>query len=259
MTSNLDRLLEVEKERERLHGELEIAREVQNQLYPKAVPDGRFLRITAVCDPARMVSGDFYDYTRISEDRIGFSLGDVAGKGISAALLMATLQSSFRTQLRMCDRGTGPSELVSQLNKQAHAFTAPEKFATFFFGSFDENASVLTYTNAGHLPPILVRNGCIERLDVNGMVVGAFPFSNYEESSVKMQPGDLLCLFTDGITEPENAYGEMFGEERLLELLRKNSHLPDATLMRLVIDSARQWSGQSELQDDMTVLMVRHN
>jgi phosphoserine phosphatase RsbU/P len=257
MTSDLQRLVEVEKERERLHGELEIAREVQNQLYPRSVPDSKALRITASCHPARMVSGDFYDYSRIEGGKIAISMGDVAGKGISAALLMSTLQSSFRTQLRSCGERPKPSELVTQLNRHIHAFTSPEKFATFFFGLFDEGEGVLNYTNAGHLPPMLIRGGEVMRLNVNGIVLGAFSFAKYEEDRLEMKPGDLIFFFTDGITEPENDYGEMFGEDRLAELLRRSAHLPEAEILEKVIAAAKQWGGKEELQDDMTALVLR--
>ncbi|MEJ7607802.1 MAG: SpoIIE family protein phosphatase [Bryobacteraceae bacterium] len=165
MTGNMQRLLEGEKERERLQAELEIAREVQNQLYPRHVPDFPSLCLTAVCNPARMVSGDYYDYQLIEKDKVAIVMGDVAGKGISAALLMATVQSSFRTQLRVSLEVFTPvnqvakmtvstSKVVSCLNQQLFADTAPEKYATFYLGVYDALTSELTYTNAGHLPPI---------------------------------------------------------------------------------------------------------
>ncbi len=194
MTENLERLLVVAKEKERLQSEVEIAREVQSQLYPRVVPQTRTLRLTAVCHPARMCSGDYYDYEVIRDSQVALAIGDVAGKGISAALLMATLQSSLRSQLQSAleiaataGNGVGgnsllpllsTSHLVSRLNNQLHAYTSPEKYATFCFGIFDEPTGIFTYTNAGHLPPLLVRGGVAERLDVNGTVVGAFPFAN---------------------------------------------------------------------------------
>ncbi|HYP07146.1 MAG TPA: SpoIIE family protein phosphatase [Bryobacteraceae bacterium] len=269
MTSNMERLLVVEKERERLHTELEIAREVQNQLYPKRLPDVASLRLTAVCNPARMVSGDYYDYQQIGDTTVAIVVGDVAGKGISAALLMATVQSSFRAQLRgslELAAGAGhdgvhvsvsTSRVVSHLNQQLHADTAPEKYATFFLGVYDEATTSITYTNAGHLPPILIRDGKPTLLEVNGMVVGAFPFAKYGESRVQLQPRDLLVFYTDGITEPENAYGEMFGEERLTELLVRSADQDEAEIVTAVTDAVRQWTGTDELQDDMTLLLVR--
>jgi sigma-B regulation protein RsbU (phosphoserine phosphatase) len=266
MTSNLERLVSVEKERERLQTELEIASEVQNQLHPKALPQIRSLRLASVCHPARMVSGDYFDYQEIDEHRLALAIGDVAGKGISAALLMATLQSALRCRLRLCMEANGvngggglpsPSRLVADLNVHLHASTSPEKYATFFFSAYDDTTGVLTYTNAGHLPPMLVRNGAVERLETNGTVVGAFPFVEYEESRLELRRGDLLVFFTDGVTEPENAYGEMFGEERLAELLRRNAALGEEEILTAVTDAVREWTSSPELQDDMTLLVAR--
>jgi sigma-B regulation protein RsbU (phosphoserine phosphatase) len=269
MTGNVERLLSVAREKERLQSEIEIAREVQNQLYPKSIPATRTLRLTAVCQPARMVSGDYYDYLRIDDGRLALSMGDVAGKGISAALLMATLQSSLRAQLRSTIELAAPSsaparrrhfstaQLVSELNDHLYTFTAPEKFATFWLGIYEEESGVLTYTNAGHLPPVLFRNGRVISLDVNGMIVGAFPFAQYGESRIELLPGDLLACYTDGITEPENEYGEMFGDERLFELIEKNAERDEETIASMVMDAVRQWTSSPELFDDMTLMLAR--
>jgi sigma-B regulation protein RsbU (phosphoserine phosphatase) len=267
MTENLERLLRVEKEKERLQSELEIAREVQNQLYPKTVPSVPGLELTAHCTPARTVSGDYYDYLGLMDSKLALAIGDVAGKGISAALLMATVQSSLRTQIRACleavaeGRRPGPAlpaaELVSQLNQQLYAFTSAEKFSTFYFGIYDAASGSLTYTNAGHPPPILIRDGEALRLETNGMVVGAFPFAEYGESRIDLLPGDLLVCFTDGITEPENEYGEMFGEDRLIELLLKQSWRKPAEVIDTVYAAVRQWTWSPEAQDDMTMLVAR--
>jgi sigma-B regulation protein RsbU (phosphoserine phosphatase) len=266
MTENLGQLLEGEKERQRLRAELEIAREVQSQLHPKPIQGLGSLRLDSVCEAARMVSGDYYDYQKISENQLALAIGDVAGKGISAALLMATLQSSMRSQLRQwteaikAGRGDGfsASRLISNLNQQVYASTAPEKFATFFFSLYDDATSQLTYVNAGHLPPILVRGGLASTLDTNGMVVGAFPFASYNESRLELQRGDLLVLYTDGITEPENEYGEDFGEQRLRELLVANADRDGAEITAEVMDAVRRWTAfPDELQDDMTLLVLR--
>jgi phosphoserine phosphatase RsbU/P len=258
MTENVERLLVVAKEKERLQSEIEIAREVQNQLFPREVPELRTLRVKAVCQPARLVSGDYYDYEAVGDGKIALAIADVAGKGISAALLMAALQSSLRTQLEARrETGLSTSLLVSNLNRQLFATTSSEKYATFCLGIYDEPSSQFTYTNAGHLPPLLVRNGEVTRLDVNGTVVGAFPFAQYDESRLALQGGDLLVLYTDGVTEPENAYGEMFGEGRLLELLSQNAHRSENQIIEIVMESVRQWTGSDELQDDMTLLLAR--
>jgi phosphoserine phosphatase RsbU/P len=269
MTENLEKLVIVAKEKERLQAELALALEVQEQLYPKTAPIFKTIRVTGMCQPARMVSGDYYDYQRLSANRLAFAIGDVAGKGISAALLMAGIQSAMRMELRGSqDFATPPqvstnghrlstARLVSELNQQLHATTSPEKFATFCIGLYDDDTGMLTYTNAGHLPPILIHNGGSTLLDINGTVVGAFPSAKYEESTVKLHPGDLLICYTDGITEPENEYGEMFGEERLIELVSKNQDRDDHRVIEVVMDAVRQWTGAPELSDDMTVLLAR--
>ncbi|HJY05162.1 MAG TPA: PP2C family protein-serine/threonine phosphatase, partial [Bryobacteraceae bacterium] len=265
MTGNLERLLSVEKEKERLQAELEIAREVQMQLYPKTAPPERGLRLTVCCDPARVVSGDYYDYEPVHTDKLAFCIGDVAGKGISAALLMATVQAALRAQtsaaVERFERGSADSldaaRVVSELNKQLYAHTAPEKYTTFFLGLFDEVTGALTYTNAGHLPPILIRKDSVSMLDINGTVVGAFPFSAYEESKVMLEPGDLLVCYTDGITEPENAYGEMFGEERLIDIVKRSRNQDDSAIIGGIIDAVRNWHAADEMPDDMTLLIAR--
>ena len=255
MTESIQHLLTVAKEKERLQSEMDIASEVQNRLYPRTALRTASLRVTGVCHPARVVSGDYFDYESLQGSRVMLAIGDVAGKGISAALLMASLQSSLRAQLAEGEVST--SQLVSRVNQQLHASTAPEKFATFCAGTFDEQRGVFTYTNAGHLPPLVVRQGSVERLDVNGMVVGAFPMAPYSESHVELNSGDLLVFFTDGISEPENAYGEMFGEDRLAELISRHAHLGEDQIIEAVWKGVHEWSGDGELADDMTLLLAR--
>jgi sigma-B regulation protein RsbU (phosphoserine phosphatase) len=271
MTENLEKLLIVAKEKERLQAELALALEVQEQLYPKTAPVFKTIRVTGMCQPARMVSGDYYDYQKLSPSRLAFAIGDVAGKGISAALLMAGIQSAMRMELRASFEGKelappsartngfrlSTARLVSELNQQLHATTSPEKFATFCIALYDDETGMLTYTNAGHLPPILIHDGRSTPLDINGTVVGAFPSSKYDESKVELRAGDLLVCYTDGITEPENEYGEMFGEDRLIELVSKNADRDDHRVIEVVMDAVRQWTGSPELSDDMTVLLAR--
>jgi sigma-B regulation protein RsbU (phosphoserine phosphatase) len=262
MTENLGKLLIVAKEKERLQSELEIAREVQAQLFPKAAPANRSLKLSAMCNPARAVSGDYYDYMSVSEGAVAFAIGDVAGKGISAALLMATIQSALRTQLSATN-GSRPdhfstAQMVATLNRQLYANTSPEKYATFYLGLYDESTQALTYTNAGHLPPFLMRSGNFEKLEPNGTVVGAFPSAKYGEQTVRLEPGDILVAYTDGIVEPENTYGEMFGEERFQDVLTKYAQADSAEMMARVMEAVVQWTGSSsELQDDMTLLVAR--
>jgi sigma-B regulation protein RsbU (phosphoserine phosphatase) len=270
MTENIEALLKVAKEKERLQAEIEIAREVQSLLFPRSAPRARTLRLAAVCRPARMVSGDYFDYDVLYGEQVAVAIGDVAGKGVSAALLMATLQSALRTHLqgsREAAAAAGgevsararlsPASLISILNQHLCANTAAEKYATFCLGLYDESSGTFTYSNAGHLPPVLVRRGGLQRLDVNGTVVGAFPFAGYGESSIVLEPGDLLACFTDGITEPENAFGEMFGEQRFFELLTRNAQHEEGRIIEIVLQAVREWTGSDELQDDMTLLLAR--
>ncbi|MGD0360431.1 MAG: SpoIIE family protein phosphatase [Bryobacteraceae bacterium] len=267
MTENLARLIVVAKEKERLESELEIAREVQSLLFPKNVPDLKTLTLTGVCNPARVVSGDYYDFMRVGSS-VAFAIGDVAGKGISAALLMASIQSTMRMQLTAeiptvagnggSPHALSPAVMVSRLNKLLYANTAAEKYATFYFALYDEKTQNLTYTNAGHLQPILLRKGVPELLEVTGTVVGAFPFSLYEERNIRLDSGDVLVAYTDGMIEPENEYGEMFGEQRLTDLLAKNVDRESPEIIARVMEAVLQWSGDAaELSDDMTMLVAR--
>ncbi len=259
MTENLERLFAVEKEKERLQSELQIATEVQAQLFPKDMPILKTIQLTGLCRPARMVSGDYYDFFRFQENKIALAIGDVAGKGISAALLMAALQSIMRAQLSYMEAlgCIDTSRVVSLLNRQLYASTAPEKYATFFFGVYDEDTRVLSYTNAGHLPPILVTGCEAVLLEVTGTVVGAFPMVKYEERHLTLHKGDLLVAYTDGIEEPENAYGEQFGEDRLKELLIRYRQMEAKELIAKVMDSVVLWTAAEEMPDDMTVLTAR--
>jgi sigma-B regulation protein RsbU (phosphoserine phosphatase) len=269
MSSQLEKLVSVAKEKERLQSELEIASEVQNQLFPRCPPPMRTIQMTGLCHPARMVSGDYYDYLCLPNGALAMAIGDVAGKGISAALLMAAIQSIMRTQLAAgapmtaaAGGGSAPARLstagiVGQLNRQLYANTSPEKYATFFFSLYDENTRLMTYTNAGHLPPMVMRRDHAQLLEVTGTVVGAFPSISYQEKSIELRPDDLLVAYTDGITEPENAYGEEFGADRLADTLRRNQHREPEEIAAKVMEAVRQWSNAPELPDDMTLVVMR--
>lgn len=257
MTAHIEQLVTVEKEKERMQSELEIAREVQNQLYPRLESRCAHLRVAAVCRAARTVSGDYFDYTSVREGQVALAIGDVSGKGISAALLMAALQSSLRTQLQQATANPSTAYIVSQINGHLCASSTPDKFATFCLCFYDESSSELLYTNAGHVPPVLVRGGVAHRLDVNGTVVGAFPNMVYGESRLRLESGDVLAWFTDGLTEPESEFGEMFGEERVVDLLAKNAHHNEQRIVDTMIEAARQWTGSVELQDDITLMIAR--
>lgn len=261
MTANVERLLLVEREKERIQADLDIAQEVQEQLYPRTVPRVEGLDLNAFLKPARSVSGDYYDYQLLSPNRLAIAVGDVAGKGISAAILMANVQSALRAQLPVggtdADR-VEVSAIVSHLNRHLYAHTTPEKYATFFLAVYDARQNLLTATNAGHLPPLLFRGGNVERLPVNGMVVGAFPMAQYDETVLELHPGDLLLLYTDGITEPENEFEEMFGEERLIQVVQQNLDQPAEVIAQKIVEAVERWIHSPESSDDMTLLVIRH-
>jgi sigma-B regulation protein RsbU (phosphoserine phosphatase) len=258
MTDNLGRLIVVAKENERMQSELEIAREVQAQLFPHAAPSLKGLKLAGVCKPARTVSGDYYDYLAVSDHAVAFAIGDVAGKGISAALLMAAIQSTMRTQLTgTVHESFSTASLVATLNRQLYATTSTEKYATFFFALYDDAKHSLTYTNAGHLSPLLMRCGEFQSLEPTGTVVGLFPSSKYGEETVPFEAGDILVTYTDGIAEPENVYGEMFGEERLRDLLLRYAQADSSEIIARVMEAVIHWTGAGELQDDMTMLVAQ--
>jgi phosphoserine phosphatase RsbU/P len=258
MTQRIQQLIVEVKEKEKLESELEIARQVQAQLFPKEIPKLKTLELAGVCQPARVVSGDYYDFIPISSGQTALVIGDISGKGISAALLMASLQSSLHAQLTMNENAiASTATLVTRLNRQLYDNTPPEKYATFYCGLYDEENGRILYTNAGHLAPILLRNGTVMRLDSNGMVVGMFPEYPFEEGVVELQKGDLLAAFTDGITEAENAQGEQFGDARLTELLIQNRDKPLDDVLAIVTRAVRDWAYDPDNQDDTTMVLAR--
>jgi sigma-B regulation protein RsbU (phosphoserine phosphatase) len=265
MTASVQRLLRESEEKLRLESELEIAREVQAQLFPRSAPEVPGLALYGVCKAARSVSGDYYDFLKLGENRVCLVLGDVSGKGISAALLMAAIQSALRAQFydgfaTTSGSHTSPlstAAVVSRLNLQLYENTPREKYATFFFALYDAATRRLTYTNAGHLPPVLLRRGKVERLKVGGTVVGLFSPLTYEQAEIQIQPGDLLLAFTDGITEPENIYGEEFGEDRVLQVVRRALSASPQILVEEIYRSVSDWTGSPELQDDMTLVVAK--
>jgi phosphoserine phosphatase RsbU/P len=258
MTKRVEQLIVEVKEKEKLESELEIARQVQAQLFPREVPKLQTLELKGVCHPARVVSGDYYDFIPLDGRSTALIIGDIAGKGISAALLMASVQSSLHAQLTMGKNGAvSPATVVSRLNRQLYENTPPEKYATFYCGLYDDQCGSLAYTNAGHLAPILIRQRNVIRLESNGMAVGMFPEFPYEQNVIQLSTGDLLTAFTDGITESENARGEQFGEERLTELLIKYRERPLDELARIVTDAVGNWASDIEKQDDTTILLAR--
>jgi phosphoserine phosphatase RsbU/P len=282
MTESIEKLILEQKEKHRLEGELAIAQEVQEQLYPRQVTELESLEVHGFVRPARTVSGDYYDFLTASSHKLILAVGDISGKGISAALLMATIHSAVRAysveslpQMREpvgvgAVAGSGrimaawpegieisPGALLGLLNHQLYESTPPEKYATLFLGIYDGRSHQLTYSNGGHLPPILIgRDGSVRRLECGGTVVGLFDNMTYDEASVQMHPGEIFLAYSDGVTEPENEFGE-FGEERLIDLVSANRTLPLVQISQAVTSAVDDWIGDNEQPDDITLVLAR--
>jgi sigma-B regulation protein RsbU (phosphoserine phosphatase) len=265
MTASVERLLRASEEKLRLESDVEIAQEVQRQLFPREVPVIEGVELYGVCHPARGVSGDYYDFLQLEDGRVGLVLGDVSGKGISAALLMAAIRSALHAQFYDGQSAGGTpaippistADVVARLNRLLCESTSAEKYATFFYAVYENKTHRLTYTNAGHVAPALFRQGAIRRLDVGGTVIGLFPAPHYAQAEIELDPGDLLLAFTDGLTEPENTYGEEFGEERIFQAVESARSASPEELAEEIYRSVADWTGDPELQDDMTLIVAK--
>jgi sigma-B regulation protein RsbU (phosphoserine phosphatase) len=281
MTASIERLVLEQKEKQRLENELAIAQEVQEQLFPKEISQLESLEVHGFCRPARTVSGDYYDFLKLGREKMILAVGDISGKGISAALMMATIHAAVRAYslegvpllsemaaVGSTGSGRGPlsgvtgaevssAVLLGLLNQQLYQSTPDAKYATLFLGIYDGAARRLTYANGGHLPPILISdNGDARLLDCGGTVVGLLDNVNFPEATVELTPGDLLVAYTDGVTEPESDYGE-FGEERLIRIVRENRNLPLERITALVTAAVDEWIGDKEQPDDLTLVLAR--
>jgi len=280
MAASLGQLLVEQHEKQRMENELVIAREVQANLFPSREISLSSLEVYGACHAARSVSGDYYDFLSLGRTRIFLALGDISGKGISAALLMATLHSAVRAyrfageQLEngklpaVAEDGSSPEEsssglfrspgkLLELLNHHLYQSSQPEKYATLFLAYYEADANRLTYSNGGHIPPILLSaSGGIRRLDCGGTVVGLIDDMRYQEDTVQMESGDLLIAYSDGISEAENASGE-FGEDRLLDVVAGNRSYPLKDISDEVFKALRAWIGEREQADDITVVLAR--
>jgi sigma-B regulation protein RsbU (phosphoserine phosphatase) len=256
MTSSISELIVEQGKRQKLENEIAIAREVQSQLFPQVLPALPGLELAAICRPARVVSGDYYDFIRTGQDCVGIALADISGKGIFAALLMASLQAALRSQASL-DGNCTTADLVSRLNRHVFRNTSDDRYATFFYAVFDVNSRMLTYTNAGHLSPFFVCRDEVQELSEGGTVIGMFEDIPYTQGSIKVEPGSLLVAFSDGLTEPENVYGEEFGMHRLKEEILRQRSMPPQRIAENLIAAAEQWAGTPEQADDITVVIAR--
>jgi phosphoserine phosphatase RsbU/P len=245
-------------QRERIHREIEIAREVQERLFPQHVPQIPGLSLAGTCRPALGVGGDYYDLIPLDDGRLGLAIGDVSGKGISAALLMASLRASLRGMTL-----DGPSDLsrvMQRINRLVYEASTINRYATFFFATYNPANQELRYVNAGHNPPMLLRSGAAEpvRLEAGGVVVGLLPQAAYEEQALMLSPGDLLIAYTDGISEAMTAADEEWGEERMLTAARQAERNASAEeILRTIFRAADQFTAGAEQHDDMTLLIMK--
>jgi sigma-B regulation protein RsbU (phosphoserine phosphatase) len=291
---NMD-LLSRMVEEERTVRELEMAAEVQRHLFPADGLEDNALEIYGTCLPALGVGGDYYDYFDIDDRRTGIAIADVAGKGIAAALLMSTVQASLRCQLTSADRSL--ADVVSAMNSLLRRSTSDGGYATFFLAQFDKATRGLTYVNAGHNPPLLVRGTLaslgefgqlpggvpgtprvlsnrapgasaglvvsvadepvVSRLTVGGPIIGTFLNGPYEQETIQLQRGDMLVIYTDGVTEALNPAGVEFGEEKLRSIASESPQLPARELAEEIIATVVRWQAQAAQHDDITLIVVK--
>jgi phosphoserine phosphatase RsbU/P len=288
MAANIESLLQERVKHERLEREVELAHEVQSRLFPSRVPDLLTLEAAAECRAARGVAGDYYDYIAVVPGLVAFALGDVSGKGMSASLVMSNLQATLRAQtaitgerLSIAERAVAASATagtdkllarvvadadidgavarkVTNINGHLCQSTDANRFATLFLSLYEDRTRTLRYINAGHNAPILVRaDGRVERLTTGGMMVGAFEWASYEEGRTQLEPGEVLVIFSDGITEAERAPGEEYGEERLVQLVIKHRHISAHEMREIIFNDVDAWSGQNERGDDQTLVIMK--
>ena len=258
MTSSINELIEEEAKRRKLENEISIAREVQNQLFPSTLPSVPGVEIEAICKAARSVSGDYYDFIQLSPTHVAIAIADISGKGISAALLMASLQAALRSQaLTEGSESISTADLVARLNKHLVRNTGDDRFATFFIAVYDSSTRTLRYTNAGHLPSFLICDGACHLLDKGGMVLGVLEDYAYEQGALQVAPDSLLIGYSDGLVEPENVYGEEFGITRLKESAVRVHHAAPLMVAESLMAAAEEWAGTPEQADDMTVIVAR--
>jgi phosphoserine phosphatase RsbU/P len=245
---------EREAERRDAH-ELEIARQVQARLFPQRLPELSSLEYAGACEQTRQVGGDYYDFLDLGQGRLCLVLGDIAGKGIAAALLMANLQANLRSQCATA--AEQPEQLLQSVNRVFYENTAENAYATLFYSEFDDRTCRLRYANCGHPAGLVVqRDGTVTRLPSTAPVLGLFQEWRCSTAEVHLHAGDLFAIYTDGITEALNARDEEFGEERLLDVMRRSGDESPSDIVAAVFDEVRRFSGDRQ-RDDVTMIVAR--
>jgi phosphoserine phosphatase RsbU/P len=244
-------------QRERVNREIEIAREVQQRLFPQRLPSISGLSLAGMCRPALGVGGDYYDLIELEDGRLGIAIGDVSGKGISAALLMASLRASLRGMT--LDAPSDLARMMQKVNHLVYEASASNRYATFFFATYNPATFELRYVNAGHNPPMLIRSGNadVERLEAGGLVVGLLPQVNYDEQSIALERGDILLTYTDGISEAMTEDDEEWGEERMLAAAQAAQNGSADEILQAIFHAADGFTAGAPQHDDMTLLIMK--
>ena len=248
------RLYRESAEKARLESELQLAAEFQRALLPEACRSGSHFDVASRSIPCRAIGGDFYDYFTLTGGAFGFALGDVAGKGPSAALLTAMIQGIFAAHIGTAD---SPAALITSVNEGLIRRSLRSRFATCVYATLAGDGR-LTYCNAGHNPPLLIGRDSIRRLETGGLILGVFPQAIYDQETLTLEPGDLLVMFSDGVIEAFNAAGEEFGEERLRTCLDANRQRSPAELLERLLSSVRSFASGASQYDDVTALVLRY-
>ena len=246
-------------QRERLNREVEIAREVQERLFPQTLPPIAGIAYAGACRPALGIGGDYYDFLALPDGKLGLAIGDVSGKGISAALMMASLQASLRGETSRASNDL--AAMVGNVNRLVFEASQSNRYATFFYAQYDPATRLLTYVNAGHNPPMIFRRqqGKTEvlRLEATGTVVGLIDKFAYDQVSVPLVPGDLLLAFTDGISEAMNSNDDEWGEDQLIEATEKCGGMNPQETLTSIMQSADAFVAGAKQHDDMTVVVLQ--
>jgi sigma-B regulation protein RsbU (phosphoserine phosphatase) len=249
------RLFQETLEMHRLEHELAVARDIQKSFLPQESPRLKGYDLAGMNIPSQEVGGDYFDFIPISEGQVGLVVADVSGKGIPAALIMAAFRAGLRAAIR---DNYAIKEIFSKVNVLLQESTDTEQFVTAFYGVLDAKGRIFTFVNAGHNPPfVLSADGSLRRLETGGLPLGIRQTAGYQEEPIRLQSGDCLIFYTDGVTEAQNELKEEFGEERLVQVLRQSNHLSAEGLQKEIYDQIRKFAGQSGLGDDVTIVALK--
>jgi sigma-B regulation protein RsbU (phosphoserine phosphatase) len=249
------RSIEMSIEKEKMEKELALAAQIQRDFLPKRTPECKGFDISGYMTPCYQVGGDYYDYIPIGTDRLGVTIADVSGKGVSASLLMASLRASLHSEVHL---HYSMEKMTAKLNDFIHKSSAINSFITFFFCELNMKSGELRFINAGHNPPIILdKKGKIKRMESSGLCLGMFPDVEYKAQTVALYPGDVSVLFTDGITESRNKENKEFEEEKLVKLLKKNARLPASQLITQIQNEVETFTAGTEQMDDQTVVIIK--